>query len=290
MSRTYANFLLFEEVLDNIPTSSPVMRQAVGYLLNPMVKVVEEDCGTFLGEMVDTSLELQGKIETVTGDPLTAGRIIQLLSQGTYKVGIRNLTTCLSHTSGGICRKCYAGTYLGDTAPAVGSNLSIPSSLIYQTDVLIGDGATTTFTLSETSDDWYSVKVINQGVIVPSSQYTLGYNTITFNTAPVLDSTAGLYVVHFHKQNTDPFQGWIAKTYSGSLLGMQALPSLKPLLRMSLYEAQFSDSFVSMIVEETSKIKTIPVTYINYIDSIHDKMEKVLLALYLYAIYSNVVI
>jgi len=74
------------------------------------------------------------------------------------------------------------------------------------------------------------------------------------------------------------------------LLGMQALPSLKPLLRMSLYEAQFSDSFVSMIVEETSKINTIPVTYINYIDSIHDKMEKVLLALYLYAIYSNVVI
>jgi hypothetical protein len=103
-----------------------------------------------------------------------------------------------------------------------------------------------------------------------------------------LNVDTGVYVVHFIKQNTDPFQGYIAKTYSGAILGMQPLPTLKPLLREAIYEAQFSDNFVSLIMEEVGKLKAIPSTYKQYLESIHGKMEKVLLALYLFAFYSNV--
>jgi hypothetical protein len=288
MSRTYSNFLLFEDVLDNIPNTSPVMTQAVQILLNPITKIVSEDCGTLLGNIVDSSLELEGMTEVATGDKLTSTRIISLLSQGVYKFGVRDLHTCVSHTEGGICRTCYEAQYFGQTAPAVGTNITIPSSLIYQTDIVVADGYNSEYPLSQTSDDWYSVIVINQGEVYPSSSYTLGYDTITFNSPPALDSVTGLFTVHFFKHNTDPFQGFIAKTYSGALLGMQPLPTIKTLLRERLYETQFSDNFIALMVDEITPLKAIPRTYLEYLDKLHSRLEKVLLCLYLFAIYSNV--
>lgn len=286
MSRTYSNFLLFEEILDNTPTVSPTMTQAVGILLNPLTTVVDEDCNTLLGEIVDTSYELEGLIEVATKSVLTRTRINQLLQQGKYKVGVRNLHTCLSHTNGGICRLCYQGTFPGETAPKVSSNISVPNMLIYQTDVIQGTGYASTFDLSETSDDWYEVKVVKNGVVLnEGSDYTLGDSSITF---PSIPTNSDAYVVHFLKQNTDPFQGYIAKTYSGALLGMEPLPTLKPVLRESLYEQQFSDSFLSMLVEEVNQFKAIPDTYLDYLERVHSRMEKVLLTLYLFAVYSNV--
>jgi hypothetical protein len=288
MSRTYANFLLFEDVLDNIPNSSPIMTQAVDMLVNPQTRIVNEDCGTLLGSVLDTSLELEGLTEVATGDPLTYSRIVTLLGQGKYKTRVRSLNTCLSHTNGGICRKCYEATFLGSTAPEVDKLVTMASSLIYQSDVLLGDGFDTEFTLSQTEDDWYDVIVVNQGAVVDPSTYTLGFDTITFNDPPSSNIVAGLHVVHFFKQNTEPFLGYISKTYSGALLGMQALPTLKPLLRESIYESLFSDSFVSMLMDETAKFKAIPSTYMAYLDKVHGKMEKVLLAIYLFAIYGNI--
>lgn len=286
MSRTYSNFLLFEEVLDNIPTVSPTMTQAVGILLNPLTTVVDEDCNTLLGEIVDTSYELEGLIEVATKSVLTRTRINQLLQQGKYKVGVRNLHTCLSHTSGGICRLCYQGTFPGEAAPNVGSNISVPNMLIYQTDVIQGTGYASAFDLSETSDDWYEVKVVKNGVVLNEGpDYTLGDSGITFPSIPTNNDA---YVVHFLKQNTDPYQGYIARTYSGALLGMEPLPTLKPVLRESLYEQQFSDSFLSMLIEEVKQFKAIPDTYLDYLERVHSRMEKVLLTLYLFAVYSNV--
>lgn len=285
MSRTYSNFLLFEDVLDTLASSTGIMSQAVRLLLNPMATVVMEDCSTYLGSIVDTSFELEGLTYITTGDVLTHQSISDLLRAGKYKVGVRDLSTCVAHQAGGICRKCYEGTLIGSTAPAVGSTVTIPSMLIYQTDVLVGDGYTATFDLTETSDDWYDVKVINNGVIQDSSTYTLDYDTITLNTAP---SSGNVYVVHYLKQNSDPFLGYIAKTYSGALLGMQPLPTIKPMLREALYEALFSDNYLGLLVEELKPLKAIPSTYMDYLEQIHGRMEKVLLTLYLYALYSNV--
>lgn len=287
MTRTYSSFLLFEDVLDNMPDTSPVMTQAVQMLLSPMVKMIEEDCGTLLGEQVPSSLELEGLIEVSTGDPLTVARIDSLLSQGVYRFGIRNLHSCMSYKKGGICRKCYSSSFLGEVVPETGTNFSAAAMMIYQTDTLIGDGGRTRFQLTETSDDYYQIKVVSQGLVVDFSLYTLGYDYIEFNTAPAGDST-GVRTIHFLKQNTEPFQGYISKTYSGALLGMQPLPTLKPLLRESLYENVFSESFVGLLSNELAKMRLIPTTYIDYIEQVHSRLEKVLLILYLFALYSNV--
>lgn len=288
MTRTYANFLLFEDVLDNLPDFSPVMNQAVQLLLTPTTYIVDEDCGTLLGDVRETTFELEGLTETATGSPLSYNRIVQLLGAGQYKTKIRTLNSCLSHANGGICRTCYESNFLGKIAPQVGSTITLSSLQIYQSDVLIGDNVKQTFNLSQTEDDWYDVVVVHQGLVVDPSEYTLGEDTITFNTPLPSDRTQGLHVVHFMSGNSEPFLGYIAKTYSGALLGMQPLPTLKPLLRQSLYEAQFSDSMVGIIVEEVTKLKALPTTYKDYLDRVHGKMEKVLLALYLFAIYGYV--
>jgi hypothetical protein len=289
MNRTYSNFLLFENVLDSL-TEGPdvIMAQAVNTLLNPIVTIIEEDCGTLIGNLVDTTFEIEGFVEVATGDPLTQARIITLLGQGQYLTGIRSLHTCLSHSGGGICRKCYEGSFLGSTAPTVGTKLSIKSIIQYQTDVIRGNGYSSVFPLSQTSDDYYSVVVINQGQVVDPSEYTLGYNYIQFPTILPINSTTGTYTVHFMDESTNPFQGYIAKTYSGGLLGMAILPTVNPLLRESLYNDQLSDSFLSLMADLLSKLSEIPSTHLEYVDRIHSKLEKVLYMLYLFAIYSNI--
>lgn len=287
MSRSYANFLLFEDVLDNIPTTNPVMVQAVNTLLSPMVKIVEDNCGTLLGAVTETSLELEGLTDIATGDVLTPTSIRALLAQGKYKLNLRSLHACNSHLKGGICRKCYQGSHIGEVAPDVGSTISLKSSLIYQTDVVLGTGYSTKFTLSQTTDDYYDIKVLNQGAVVTTG-FTLGYDYIEFDSIVPQDPVTGAYTVHFLQENTEPFQGLISKTYSGSLLGMQPLPTLPPLLRKELYSSQLSDNFIALMLEAIAPLRVIPSTYLDYLERIHDRLEKVLLILYLYALYSNV--
>jgi hypothetical protein len=260
------------------------MAQAVEMLLNPTTKIVEEDCDTLLGEVVETSVELEGRIEVSTKEVLTNARIVELLEEGKYKLGIRTLATCQSHTKGGVCRICYEGSLIGQTAPVVEATVAVPAMQIYQSDTLMGNGVMTEFPLSQTEDDWYEVKVVRNGVI-QTSGYTLGFDTLTYT--PTLDA-GEIVIVHYLKQNTDPFQGYIAKTFSGALLGMQAMPTIKPLLRESLYETLFSDNFIGLVLAELKPLKAIPSTYIDYLERVHGRMEKVLLALYLFALYSNV--
>lgn len=289
MARTYSNFLLFEDVLDNLPASSdPIMVQAVNFLKNPMFTIVDSDCGTLLGSIRDTSSELEGLIEVATGTPLSQARIRYLLGQGQYKTGVRDLHTCLSHTRGGVCQQCYQGSFLGSTAPHIGTNTSVESSLVYQTDVIIGNAYTSTFPLSQSTDEYYNIKVIWKGSVVNPSSYTLGYNSITFPFNIPLSNTEGIYIVHFYVKNTESFQGLVSKTYSGGLLGMAPLPTGKTLLRERLYEDMFSDTFIGLMSEVLLQYKMIPSTYFAYVETIHSRMEKVLLILYLYGLYSNI--
>lgn len=281
--RTYSNYLLFEDVLDNLPPSSKLLNQVADLVISPTVNVVEEDCGTILGKVVDVSFELEGLVELATGLPLTRDRLTTLLSQGQYSVRIRELHSCTS--TGGICRKCYEATYLGSTAPSIGTSTKLSPSLIYQTDEVIGNGLTSQFTLSQTSDDYYFIQVIHNGLVYSPTNYTLGYDTITFNT--VLSNT-DLYVVHFYKVNSEPLLGYISKTYSGSLLGIQPLPSLNLIIKESLYATIVSDGYIPMMIAELNNYPAIPATFLQYIENIRGKLEKIIFILLVYAVFGNI--
>jgi len=101
-------------------------------------------------------------------------------------------------------------------------------------------------------------------------------------------SYSDIYTVRFYRETSEPLQGYIARSYSGDLLGMKPLPTTSTIIRESLYASIIPESILSMMLIELSPLKSIPSTYLEYVDRIHDKLEKALYILYLYAIFSNV--
>lgn len=280
--RSFTNFLLFEDILEAIPDGSPLLTQTVNKLLSPVAEIIEEDCGTLLGEVVDISYELEGRVEVATNLPLSKTRINYLLSEGSYIVRIRTLHSCMS--DGGICQKCYESNFIGDTAPEIGSRAPIDSYQVFQSDTIIGNGIKSEFELTQSEDDYDYAVVVKEGVIVTSG-YSITGTTITFNSPLSINET---YIVHFYSLTSQPFLGYIARTYSGGLLGIRPLPTLDLLLKPIYYQALFNDQILFRMVKEVEYIKEIPRTYIDYIDRIHDPLEKALYITYLYTIYKNI--
>ena len=156
--RTYANFLLFEDVLTNLPPGSTFIKNAADTLMYPKVNIIEHSCGTRLGEVIPLNYTSKGQIELLQNElPLSTARINTLLSQGVTSIRVRTLHSCIS--KGGVCSVCASssfgtisplldgswildGSFLlsGLPALAVGSSLVATSEYIYKTDVIRGDG------------------------------------------------------------------------------------------------------------------------------------------------------
>lgn len=281
--RTYSSFLLFEDVLDFAPTTNPDLYQFVQRVIKPRVLVVEENCFTNIGKVITVNYEIEGLIELSTNTAITKTRIDELLSSGTYKASVRNLHSCT--TSTGICRTCYAGTYLDQIAPGVGTYINLEPEYNYQTDVIIGSGANDVFTLSESPLNYTKVLVFITGVI-QSTGYTISDTTITFTSPPALGTNA---VVKFYTTSSQPFVGFLADTYTGSLLGMRPLQTQTINIRPSLAQKLFTNEELDIAKEQLIKsYKTVTRNYLDYIDTIDDKLEKAIYLGMLYGLYSNV--
>ena len=280
--RTYSNFLLFEDILSNLPPNSVFLSSIANSLISPAVKIIEEDCGTLLGDLVPLDFEKEGHVELATGDNLTRTRISQILTSGIYKVSLRSMHSCIS--KGGVCKKCYEASYLDKTAPAINTQVNLESSLNYQTDVIIGNGYSSDYELTQSEEDFDKVIVFKEGVI-QSAGYGIIDNRIYFPTE--IDPT-DIYTIQFYKTTSEPLQGYMARSYSGDLLGMKPLPTLPTIIQESLYSQVIPDSILAIMVNELAPYKAIPSTFLEYIDKIHDKLEKALFILYIYAIFSNV--
>lgn len=280
--RSFSNFLLFEDVLSNLPVDSTLLTSVASSIISPSIKVVEEDCGTLLGTFEETNFEKEGLIELATGDMLSRARITELISLSHYKVATRNLHSCISKD--GICRKCFAASYLTKIAPDVNTQVRLESLLTYQNEIIAGDNTTNVKTLSLDKSEYDEVVVIKDGVILTSGYSILG-NKITFTTTPTYSD---VYVIRYYVETSEPLQGYLARSYSGDLLGMKPLPTLPTLVRESLYTSILPDGILSVMELELHQYKAIPSTYLDYISTIHDRLEKALFIIYLYAIFSNV--
>lgn len=274
--------MLFEDVLSGMPGSSVFLDSIANSLVSPTVKIVEEDCGTLLGEIVVLDFEKEGLVELATGVSLSRARITQLLGQGKYKVATRSLHSCISKN--GICRKCYESLYLGETAPIVNTQVNLEASLNYQTDVVIGNGYSKDYVLTQSDSDFDKVIIFKNGVI-QTTGFSIAGSTLSF---PSNISYSDVYTVRFYRITSEPLQGYMARSYSGDLLGMKPLPTTSTIIRESLYPSIIPDSILTMMAMELAPFKAIPSTYLEYIDRIHDKLEKALFILYLYAIFSNI--
>lgn len=112
--KTYANFLYLGNLLAQCPDTNPVIYGLYNRLFKPTVKIVEEDCGTKVGQvrpLIPTSNKSVGYIELSNLDiPMTPVRIKTLLANTTLtSFRARVLPACTSE--GGICRKCLWSSY-----------------------------------------------------------------------------------------------------------------------------------------------------------------------------------
>ena len=298
--RSYANFLLFEDVLTNLPAGSPLILTAANTLMNPFISIVETDCGTLLGSVVTLDYSQEGQTELATNTPLSIARISSLMAQGVKTIHIRNISTCVS--KGGICRTCYDAStarlsLLDGTWPLDGSrylnghdHISLPgdiiqlsSEFIYMTQIFIGDGVNASYPVSQTSADYTKTNITGGGY---PEVVSLTDTTITFAT---IRTSNDIFSLHYYKISSDPFLEYIAKSYSGALLGLAPLPSYQLLLKPSVYETMFSESQIHMLRMELDRWSSnIPPSFLAYCDTITDTLEKILFIIYLYAIYANV--
>lgn len=274
---------MFEDLLDNIPTTNIQLSQLGKDITQPPVVVKSNDCFTTVGKLINLTYGVEGFIELATDAAITKTRIETLLLQGIYTTTIRHLYNCVQ--PGGICQKCYTGTYLDQAAPVINSVVRIIPEYNYQTNIWIGDGATTTFQLSEDSSAYTKVLIFINGILQLSGFTTSG-TTLTASVAPTLGQIVN---IKFYKLTTRPYISYIAETYTGALLGMKQLTTSLINVRPSLLQSSLSDANLSMMRKELEKsYPTIPSLYLDYVDAIHDILERAIYLIVLYSLYDNV--
>jgi hypothetical protein len=282
--RTFSGFLLLEDVLDYAPTDNQELYSFVQRTIRPTVKILEEDCQTKIGKNIEINFEIQGYRELATDLPISKARIEELLTAGIYFVAVRSLFSCV--TAEGVCRACYSGTYIDQVAPDVGTYKQLEPEYNFQTDLLIGTGITSVFTLSQSPDTYTKVLVVIDGDI-QIANYTVSGTSITFNTPPTIGTHV---VVKFMRITAQPYLGYLSKTYTGSLLGMQSLPTQDIIIKPSLAQKLFTEEELNIAKDllQTKYRGIVAGNLIEYTDTIQDKLEKALFISTLYGFYSNV--
>lgn len=279
--RTYSGFLLFENLLDSIPQINSSLYGFGKMTLSPRVTIVDDDCGTTVGTIVDLNYDREGELELATELTLTKTRIDSILSSGKYQIAVRTAHSCVS--AGGVCQKCYAGTYIDAPIPPVGTVIEMPPSYNFQTDVLRGTGALLYFSLSQSPDTYEKALVIKDGVILTSG-YTISGSGITLSAPLALNSNI---VVKYYKTSTQPYMGYMANTYSGSLLGIKYLPTDSLILRSGLFQSLILEPQLVSMEKELKVFTLIPDSLLSYSSQIKNRLERALYILCLYSLFSN---
>jgi hypothetical protein len=282
--RSYTALLVLENVFDSVDLSDLVIADLCQRIFYPKVEIVEDYCHTLLGEEVDVNYEVEGYIELSTGETITRSRIEELLSLGIYKVRIRSLSTCTSE--GGVCAKCYHSSRPDEPYPEVGSTVTVSPVFVKSTEVLTLD-FNRELTLSLSPDSYDSVLVYcNQG-LQPSSSYVISGTKLSFNDPSVSAGTP--VVVRYRSITTVPYMLWLAGTYSGSLLGVRALPGpLLPISPLRLVEGLPEYSLDQLLSALEADDSMAPGNLVEYASSIQDLLEKSLFCVALRTIYNAV--
>jgi hypothetical protein len=281
--RTFAGTLLLEDIYDYIPGTDQDIYNLSLSIFNPNVLIVENDCKTTLGKFETVNYEAEGLTELATETRLSYDRINELLSSGVYTAAIRHTSTCISKD--GVCKKCYAATF-PTSKVNVNDRADVISEYLVNSEIIEAVlGAKTYFTKTDPSS-YTRYYVFMNGELLTDSDYsidTLGVFTLN----KILDKNRNI-VIRFVREDRRPFLGWLASTYSGSLLGMKSIPyellPIRPLfLSSTLLENRLQS--ISELIKSSSKV---PKEYSGYIDLIRDPLEKALYMLAIFSIYYNV--
>lgn len=282
--RSYSSLLVFEDIFDYVPNQNKDVTSLANMIFTPNVPVVTNDCETTLGLFQTVNYELEGAIELATGEVISRDRIDELLFHGTYQIATRTLSTCIAPN--GVCQACYSASNPRATSiPKVGDRVTIQPEYYSSTDVIKASAGDKQWPLTVADGTYQFTYVYVDGVLQNTNSYNISNSILTFNVPLASDNNV---VVHYSSYNRAPYLVYLAKTYSGSMLGMKALPSQQLPIRSLLISSLIPQNKLELVVEYTKDISLIPEDYRTYIDSINDTLEKTLYTIAINCIFANV--
>lgn len=280
--RSYSSLLVFEDIFDYVPTTDPDVSSLANMLFTPNVPVVSADCQTTLGLFQTVNYELEGAIELATGQIISKTRIDQLLYTGTYEVATRSTSTCIAPN--GVCQACYHASYQSLPVPAIGSRVTLQPEYIITTQVISAMIGDVTWNLTQADNTYQLTHIYIQGVLQNPSTYSILNQVLTWNAPLTTDNNI---VVHYTSYNRAPYLVYLAKTYSGSMLGMKPLPAQMLPIRSLLLESIVPSDKLQSVVQYTQEVPTISQDYKTYLETIADPLEQALFAIAINCIYAN---
>jgi len=280
--RNFTNTLLFESALDSVPSSNQPLYSILDRLLNPLVKVVEDDCGTELGVLAALADRTEGAIELATDLPVTKAALIAASNSGQSSISIRTLNSCIS--KGGVCTKCLLASRPRLTGVTTGSLFKLTPELTISTESLSFVTGSTTATLSHTASEYDSVYVFDDGALLPTNTYTISGSTFTLSSAATSDKTL---LFKYQINSNIAYFYWLTHTYSSSLLGVKSLFNLplpvKPsLLRNAVVQEDIDILYRSLLSSDAGSED-----FVTYIPSIKDPLEKAIYVILMCSIFLN---
>lgn len=276
MSRTFSNYLLFEGVLDSLANSGTgIVQSMTKDLLTPTVKIVEEDCETALGTQGEVTFNEEGEYILGQSTPLTYQNIYTLLAQGKYLAKFRKTTSCVS--KGGVCRTCLQGSMLGEALPQVGEYARVVPEFNYRSERHQGTGSPSNFSLR---DDFDLAKIVVNGEVVEIVRE--GETSVTVDTADT-------FLIRYYSSDSNSLLGYLGRSFSGGLLGINPLPTPPLLIKESLYNEILSDAQISILEEEVTGLDNVEDRFLDYARSLHSRLEKSLFLLFLFAVFSDII-
>lgn len=282
-TRSYSNLIVLESLFDSIPTSDSNVLNLATAIFEPHVPIVSIDCGTTLGQIVDVTFEVEGKVELSTGLIISHDRILQLLSHGIYKISIRDISTCIE--DGGICQTCYHASRQYDSTPAVNTSIQVFPEYVTFTEAVPVYAGDKVVNISQTTDLYDRIYVYYKGILLSPSTYTVTSVSVTLSSGV---SDSGYVVVRYTSLIRAPYLFWLATTYSGSILGIKELPAPALTLRKRLLTSLIPKSMLESVANNVQNLTGIPPEPVEYLTNIIDPLEKALFVIALYAVFLNV--
>lgn len=256
--KSFAIFLLLENPLYALSIAPPSIRALADRLFRPVVKIVEEDCGTTIGlekgirsimanqwvppEDLDTTRYEYEHLIDLDGSPFTNTQLLQYIGEGQDTVRVRHSGHCTS--TGGVCKKCYYAHLLTSTSDFLNP------------------------TTSEVDIHYYELPPVQPDVVIPG-----------IGTAVRIYASRG-EVKPFNISSQKSLFAFACESFIGSIIGAKAYDNFPLPVKPSLLTMGINRNVLDRAMVEASPY--LATTHQRFINDIEDPLYKALAIVILY--------
>lgn len=295
MTRSLVNFILFEDILDNLDPTNKNLNTLANQLFAPSVEVIQDNCGTKLGKRISVSPAVNGPVRIDFNGTLNPDRTIPdsyriskddielWLANSIYTTYVRDLHYCTS--IGGICASCYASTF-NVPAPVVGTKVQVKNQYVLSSDSYLTTTGILTYNISAEAGTYDSVVVyLNNSVLEEGVDFNVNNNVVIL----VNDPGFGNYLsVNTILVSNRPFLSYLAESFSGSVIGIKSIINQSITLPTNVIDRSINDNQLRHLYDQAVQLGFIDQTQLDYYNTIGNKIEKALFLILTYVINNDI--